>query len=77
MSEIPMETDVVVVGSGASGLAAALEAGITRLFRVGGAHAPDEWLLIDSSDPKVAGFQKQAEMFVDYLYEVASTARQH
>jgi acetylornithine deacetylase/succinyl-diaminopimelate desuccinylase-like protein len=54
-----------------------MAAGHFGVGRGGGAHAPDEWLLIDSSDPKVAGFQKQAEMFVDYLYEVASTARQH
>lgn len=39
--------------------------------RGGGAHAPDEWLLIESSNPKVAGFDDQAKLFVDYLYEVA------
>ncbi len=45
------------------------------LGRGGGAHAPDEWLLIDSSNPKVAGFDGQAIAFVDYLYEVARAAK--
>ena len=43
--------------------------------RGGGAHAPDEWLLIESSNPRVAGFDGQAKLFVDYLYEVAKAAR--
>ena len=45
------------------------------LGRGGGAHAPDEWLLIDSNNPKVAGFEGQAVAFADYLYEVARAAR--
>ncbi|MEO6582335.1 MAG: M20/M25/M40 family metallo-hydrolase [Sphingomicrobium sp.] len=43
--------------------------------RGGGAHAPNEWLLIDSSNPKVAGFDEQAILFADFLYEVARTAK--
>jgi acetylornithine deacetylase/succinyl-diaminopimelate desuccinylase-like protein len=43
--------------------------------RGGGAHAPDEWLLIDSSNPKVAGFDEQAILFADFLYEVARSGR--
>jgi len=43
--------------------------------RGGGAHAPDEWLLIESEDPKVSGFEQQAVMFADYLYEVARAAK--
>lgn len=43
--------------------------------RGGGAHAPNEWLLIDSSNPAVRGFTGQAELYVDYLYEVARAAR--
>ena len=43
--------------------------------RGGGAHAPDEWLLIESSNPKVAGFDEQAILFADFLYDVARTAR--
>jgi len=43
--------------------------------RGGGAHAPDEWLLIESENPKVAGFEQQAVMFTNFLYEVARAAR--
>ena len=43
--------------------------------RGGGAHAPDEWLLIASSNPKVAGYDDQAVLFADYLYEVARAAK--
>jgi acetylornithine deacetylase/succinyl-diaminopimelate desuccinylase-like protein len=42
--------------------------------RGGGAHAPDEWLLIESSNPKVASFDDQAKLYVDYFYEVARAA---
>ncbi len=43
--------------------------------RGGGAHAPDEWLLIESSNPKVLGFDGQAILYADFLYEVARTRR--
>jgi acetylornithine deacetylase/succinyl-diaminopimelate desuccinylase-like protein len=43
--------------------------------RGGGAHAPNEWLLIESSNPKVLGFDGQAILFADFLYEVARTAK--
>ena len=43
--------------------------------RGGGAHAPDEWLLIESSNPKVSGFDGQAKLYVDHLYEVAKAAK--
>lgn len=52
-----------------------MAAGHFGLGRGGGAHAPDEWLLIDSSNSKVAGFEQQAVAFADYLYEVARAAR--
>ena len=39
--------------------------------RGGGAHAPDEWLLIDSSNPKVLGFDGQSILYADFLYEMA------
>jgi acetylornithine deacetylase/succinyl-diaminopimelate desuccinylase-like protein len=42
--------------------------------RGGGAHAPNEWLLIESSNPKVLGFDGQAILYADFLYEVARTA---
>ena len=43
--------------------------------RGGGAHAPDEWLLIESSNPKVLGFDGQAMLYADFLYEVARTKK--
>ncbi len=43
--------------------------------RGGGAHAPNEWLLIESSNPKVIGFDDQAILFADFLYEVARVAK--
>lgn len=43
--------------------------------RGGGAHAPDEWLLIESANPKVNGFDGQVKLWVDYLYEVAKAAK--
>lgn len=52
-----------------------LAAGHFGVGRGGGAHAPDEWLLIESSDPKVAGYAQQAEMFASYLYETARAAK--
>ena len=39
--------------------------------RGGGAHAPDEWLLVDSTNPKTAGLDDQAILYADFLYEVA------
>jgi len=50
-------------------------AGHFGVGRGGGAHAPDEWLLIESSDPRVAGYEQQAVSFADYLYAVARAAR--
>jgi hypothetical protein len=43
--------------------------------RGGGAHAPDEWLLIDSSNRKTAGFDDSAILFADFLYEVGRVRR--
>ena len=43
--------------------------------RGGGAHAPDEWLLIESSNPKTAGFDDQSILFADFLYAVADQAK--
>jgi acetylornithine deacetylase/succinyl-diaminopimelate desuccinylase-like protein len=36
-----------------------------------GAHAPDEFFLIDSSDPKIAGMDQAALSFVRFLYQIA------
>jgi acetylornithine deacetylase/succinyl-diaminopimelate desuccinylase-like protein len=35
------------------------------------AHAPDEYYLIESSEPKVFGYDVAVRSFVDYLYELA------
>jgi len=39
-----------------------------------GAHAPDEYLVIESSNPKVMGWDGAVRSFVDYLYELATVA---
>lgn len=36
-----------------------------------GAHAPDEYFVIESSNPKVLGFDGAVRSYVDYLYELA------
>jgi acetylornithine deacetylase/succinyl-diaminopimelate desuccinylase-like protein len=51
-----------------------LPAGQIGVGRGGNAHAPDEWLLIKSSDPKVAGIDEQAMLYVDLMYAVAAEA---
>lgn len=35
------------------------------------AHAPDEYYLIESTDPKLLGYDGAVKSFVDYLYELA------
>jgi acetylornithine deacetylase/succinyl-diaminopimelate desuccinylase-like protein len=37
-----------------------------------GAHAPDEYYVIESSNPKVAGWDQTVRSFVSYLYELAT-----
>jgi acetylornithine deacetylase/succinyl-diaminopimelate desuccinylase-like protein len=44
------------------------------LARGGGAHAPNEWFLIESSDPKVYGLDEATMAYVDYLYVLADEA---
>lgn len=38
-----------------------------------GAHAPDEYFVIESSNPKIHGFDGAVRSFVDYLYQMAET----
>lgn len=38
----------------------------------GGAHAPDEYFVIDSADPKVMGLDGATMGYVDFLYEMAA-----
>lgn len=51
-----------------------LPAGHFGLGHGGGAHAPDEFYLIESSNPKVQGFDGAVMSYVDYLYELGSDA---
>ncbi|MFI5108959.1 MAG: M20/M25/M40 family metallo-hydrolase [Terriglobales bacterium] len=37
-----------------------------------GAHAPDEYFVVESANPKVQGMDGAARSFVDYLYEIAA-----
>jgi acetylornithine deacetylase/succinyl-diaminopimelate desuccinylase-like protein len=50
----------------------ALPAGHFGLGHGSGAHAPDEYYVIESSNPKVAGWQGAVRSFAAYLYELAS-----
>lgn len=44
------------------------------LSRGGGAHAPNEWFLIDSANPKVNGLDEAVMAYVDYLYVMSEEA---
>ncbi len=44
------------------------------LGRGGGAHAPNEWFLIESTNPKVYGLDEVTMAYVDYLYALADEA---
>jgi len=48
-----------------------LAAGHFGLGNGSGAHAPDEYYLIDSANPKVQGFDGAVMSFVEYLYQLA------
>ena len=52
-----------------------LPAGQIGIGRGGGAHAPNEWYLIESSNPKVAGIDELSMMYVDYLYAAAAEGK--
>jgi acetylornithine deacetylase/succinyl-diaminopimelate desuccinylase-like protein len=51
-----------------------LPAGHFGLGHGSGAHAPNEYYVIESSNPKVQGMDGAVFSFVEYLYEVARTA---
>ena len=51
-----------------------LPAGHFGLGHGGGAHAPDEYYVIESSNPKVSGFDGAVRSHVEYLYELARSA---
>ena len=48
-----------------------LPAGQFGLGHGAGAHAPDEYWLIDSANPKVSGMDGSARSFVEFLYACA------
>ena len=47
-----------------------LASGHFGLGHGGGAHAPDEFYLIESTNPKVQGYDGAVMSFVEYLYEM-------
>jgi acetylornithine deacetylase/succinyl-diaminopimelate desuccinylase-like protein len=49
-----------------------LPAGHFGLGHGSGAHAPDEYYVIESTNPKIQGFDGAAQSFVDYLAELAT-----
>ena len=49
-----------------------LAAGHFGLGHGSGAHAPDEYFVIESSNPKVQGFDGAVKSFVEYFYQLAS-----
>jgi len=49
-----------------------LPAGHFGLGHGAGAHAPDEYFVIESTNPKVSGWDEVVASFVDYLYELAT-----
>jgi acetylornithine deacetylase/succinyl-diaminopimelate desuccinylase-like protein len=51
-----------------------LPAGHFGLGHGSGAHAPDEYYLIESANPKVQGLEGATRSYVEYLYELASTS---
>jgi acetylornithine deacetylase/succinyl-diaminopimelate desuccinylase-like protein len=50
-----------------------LPAGHFGLGHGGGAHAPDEYYVIESSNPKIQGFDGATRSFVEYLGELAAS----
>jgi acetylornithine deacetylase/succinyl-diaminopimelate desuccinylase-like protein len=51
-----------------------LPAGHFGMGHGGGAHAPDEYYVIESSNPKIQGFDGAVRSFVEYLQELATVA---
>ncbi len=51
-----------------------LPAGHFGLGHGSGAHAPDEYYVIESTNPKVQGIDGAVRSYVEYLYEVASAS---
>jgi acetylornithine deacetylase/succinyl-diaminopimelate desuccinylase-like protein len=47
-----------------------MAAGHFGLGHGSGAHAPDEYYVIESTDPKIHGFDRSVRSYVEYLYEL-------
>jgi acetylornithine deacetylase/succinyl-diaminopimelate desuccinylase-like protein len=58
-------------GSTFTGAPLRLAAGIFGLGHGGGAHAPDEYFLIDSTNPKVAGLDGAVASYVRFMFALA------
>jgi acetylornithine deacetylase/succinyl-diaminopimelate desuccinylase-like protein len=52
-----------------------LPAGHFGLGHGSGAHAPDEYYVIESANPNFTGYEGAVRSFVDYLYELANVGR--
>jgi len=50
-----------------------LPAGHFGLGHGGGAHAPNEYYVIESKNPKIEGMDGAVRSYVEYLYELAVT----
>ena len=51
-----------------------LAAGHFGLGHGSGAHAPDEYFVVESANPKIAGFDDAVKSFVDYLHTLAAAS---
>jgi len=51
-----------------------LAAGHFGIGHGSGAHAPDEYYVIESANPKIEGFDGAALSFVEYLFELATVS---
>jgi acetylornithine deacetylase/succinyl-diaminopimelate desuccinylase-like protein len=49
-----------------------LPAGHFGMGHGGGAHAPDEYMVIEAAHPKVAGYDGAVQSYVDYLFELGA-----
>lgn len=52
-----------------------LPTGQFGIGRGNGAHAPNEWFLIKSSNPKVAGIDEATMLYIDFFYELAAAGK--
>lgn len=70
LTDAGFQSAVKVPTDGQPGVFATLDAGAKRTGS--GAHAPDEYFVIESSNPKVQGFDGAVRSYVDYLFELST-----